>query len=460
MRMTTIAFIGPEEVPAAFGFGPLAIELRQRGFPSVIVRLPSTKVETPNRQSADAVVEALQPIHGEVAIVGVSHQGLYLPLIAAARPVRRLVYVNALIARPGRRFVDVIKEENVFAPGLLDATLKAAEGKVADLVYLTLDPKIPKWLRALIKWGIRGARERLNISGLFEPCPLTELPNVESVYVSGAEDQAVRPEWQQRAAREFLHVEPVILAGARHATALRTHRREIAEAISRGLRPADRRESLSLVAVSRNPTTGKFEEVPEVVTLRKFLRKRFRGQSLVSAAVPVLVYGLVHTYGSNLAHAVWSALGAAAAMVVYGLARGKPVLPALVGLLGVIMSAFVARLTGQARGFFLIGIWGKLVWASIFLLSVLLGRPLIGEVWSSLTGTGRAWRSDKTAFFYYSSATVVWVLVFAVHFVLEYWLYRRNAVEGLAIARIALGRPLAIVGLVVTVWAVRQASQK
>jgi esterase/lipase len=76
----------------------------------------------PNHDSVNAMIEALRDVHDAVAIVGVSHQGLFLPLIAAARPVRRLVFVNALIPRPGRPFIEILKEEAVFAPGLLEAT--------------------------------------------------------------------------------------------------------------------------------------------------------------------------------------------------------------------------------------------------------------------------------------------------------------------------------------------------
>jgi pimeloyl-ACP methyl ester carboxylesterase len=45
-----------------------------------------------------------------------------------------------------------------------------------------------------------------------EPCPLAALPAVPSAYIVCADDHVIRPEWQRRAAREQLGVEPVELA--------------------------------------------------------------------------------------------------------------------------------------------------------------------------------------------------------------------------------------------------------
>jgi hypothetical protein len=39
----------------------------------------------------------LRDVKGDVVLLGISHQAAFLPLIAAARPVRRIVLINALI---------------------------------------------------------------------------------------------------------------------------------------------------------------------------------------------------------------------------------------------------------------------------------------------------------------------------------------------------------------------------
>ena len=42
------------------------------------------------------------------------------------------------------------------------------------------------------------------------------MPQVEYVYICGEKDDAIRPEWEQYVAREYLHVEPVVIKGAGH----------------------------------------------------------------------------------------------------------------------------------------------------------------------------------------------------------------------------------------------------
>jgi hypothetical protein len=68
-----------------------------------------------------------------------------------------------------------------------------------------------------------------------EVCPLTELPKVEYVYICAEKDEAVRPAWEQWAAREYLHVEPVVIKGAGHATIVLQYASQVVEAATHGL---------------------------------------------------------------------------------------------------------------------------------------------------------------------------------------------------------------------------------
>ena len=65
--------------------------------------------------------------------------------------------------------------------------------------------------------------------------PLKELPMVEYVYVCGEKDNAIRPEWEQRAAREYLHVEPVVVRDAGHANIVSKYAKEVVDAATKGL---------------------------------------------------------------------------------------------------------------------------------------------------------------------------------------------------------------------------------
>jgi pimeloyl-ACP methyl ester carboxylesterase len=71
--------------------------------------------------------------------------------------------------------------------------------------------------------------------GLSEVCPLKELPQVEYVYICGEKDDAIRPEGDRYVAREFLHVEPVVIEGAGHANIVLKYAGEVADAATKGL---------------------------------------------------------------------------------------------------------------------------------------------------------------------------------------------------------------------------------
>ncbi|WP_405177242.1 DUF3159 domain-containing protein [Nocardia sp. NBC_01377] len=177
---------------------------------------------------------------------------------------------------------------------------------------------------------------------------------------------------------------------------------------------------------------------------------------LIYSTLPVLVFVPVNTL-AGLTAAVWSALGVAAAILVWRLARRTPIQPAISGFIGVGICAFIAWRMGEAKGFFLFGIYTSLVYAGIFLVSVLARRPLVGVIWGYLNGHGTDWRADRAVVRLYDIATAAWVLVFGARYLVQSSLYDTDHTGWLAFARIAMGWPLTAVALTVTVWAVRRA---
>ena len=62
---------------------------------------------------------------------------------------------------------------------------------------------------------------------------------------------------------------------------------------------------------------------------------------------------------------------------------------ALAGLFGVVVAAVIAARTGQARGYFLLGIWSSFIYAGVFVASMLARRPVVGLLWEFLDPTPR-----------------------------------------------------------------------
>jgi hypothetical protein len=209
-------------------------------------------------------------------------------------------------------------------------------------------------------------------------------------------------------------------------------------------------------AEAATPAEGT-EETEETEPTQTLLEQMGGVSGLVYSSVPVLVFVAVYLPTHSLAAGIWASVASAVAILAWRLIRKEPIQPAISGLFGVAIAAFIAYRTGSARGYFLFGIWTSLAYGGAFLLSMLVRWPLAGVVWSTLNGTGTAWRADPQSRRYYDVATAVWVLVFGARFIVQHWLYSTNQVGWLAFTRIAMGWPLTALAALVTVWAVRKA---
>jgi hypothetical protein len=130
---------------------------------------------------------------------------------------------------------------------------------------------------------------------------------------------------------------------------------------------------------------------------------------------------------------------------------------AVSGFFGVAVAAFIAARTGEAKGFFLLGIWASFLYAAIFLASVLARWPLVGLIWEYVDGAGdRAWRRDRRLMRVYTLCTLLWVAVFLSRGLVQRYLYDSDLTGWLAAARLGMGYPLTIGALAISVLAVRR----
>ncbi|WP_175420416.1 DUF3159 domain-containing protein [Rhodococcus sp. SGAir0479] len=179
---------------------------------------------------------------------------------------------------------------------------------------------------------------------------------------------------------------------------------------------------------------------------------------LVYSTLPIIAFVPANSIW-GLAPAVWIALGVAAAILVWRVVRRGAIQPAISGFLGVGVCAFIAYRTGDAKGYFLFGIYTSLVYAAVFVLSIVVRRPLVGVAWGYLNGHRNAWRAHPGAVRAYDIATVAWALVFGARYLVQSQLYDADQTGWLAVSRIGMGWPLTGLALLVTVWAVRRADR-
>ena len=179
---------------------------------------------------------------------------------------------------------------------------------------------------------------------------------------------------------------------------------------------------------------------------------------LIYSSLPVVVFVPIST-NFGLVPAISAALGVAALILVWRLVRRESVQPAISGFFAVGVSALIAYLVGESKGYFLLGIWMSLFWAVVFALSILIRRPVVGYVWGWVNSHDRAWRGIRKAVMAFDVATFVWVLVFTSRFVVQQHLYDADQTGWLGVARIAMGWPLTAVAALVTYLAIRTAQR-
>lgn len=179
---------------------------------------------------------------------------------------------------------------------------------------------------------------------------------------------------------------------------------------------------------------------------------------LIYSTLPVLVFVPANTL-FGLTGAIIAALACAAVIFVIRLVLREPVSPALAGLFGVAICAFIAYRTGSAKGYFLFGIWTTLLYAGVFLVSILVRWPLIGVAWNAVNGAGQSWRRHRPTLLAYDIATGLWALVFGARYLVQSSLYDSSHTGWLAASRIAMGWPLTAVVVGATVLLVRRADR-
>lgn len=228
---------GRADGPGAASWGELAGELAKRGFPTTLVPsiYPNASF-TPNQTRAAAIVTALENAKEPGVILGISNEGNVLPLVAAAHPVRRLVYVNACIPQPRKAFIEVCASQPVAVAGsLLDRLIKGAQPVIDEFLKLRADPHATEAQWQTLRDYIQASPYASSMKGFFEVCPLERMPAVDNVDISGAADDQISPAWEQVTARQMLMTEPVIVPGAGHANVVTEYAARVAEAAVRGL---------------------------------------------------------------------------------------------------------------------------------------------------------------------------------------------------------------------------------
>lgn len=180
---------------------------------------------------------------------------------------------------------------------------------------------------------------------------------------------------------------------------------------------------------------------------------------LIYSTVPIVVFVPVNAFW-GLGPAMIAALAVAVLIFLFRLVRREKITPAISGLIGVAICVFIAHRVGNAKGYFLFGIWTTLIYALVFVASIVIRWPLVGVVWNAVSGDGMAWRKHRRTLLAYDIATAFWALVFAARYLTQHALYDHDRTGWLAVTRIAMGWPLTALAVLATVVLVRWATRE
>jgi pimeloyl-ACP methyl ester carboxylesterase len=194
----------------------LAAELGARGHAVVAPDLPCEDPEAGVGEYADVVCGALEGAGVDVVVVGHSLAGLTIPVVAARRPVVRLVFLAAFVPEVGLSLDQQLSgAEGVFHPDFVrlrrqqvvhsDGCTSWPEDVAVEAHYPDCDPETAR----------RAARRlrRQCWRPMQEVTPLEAWPAVEVTAVVCGDDRILQPEWCRAEARRRLGTEPVELPG-------------------------------------------------------------------------------------------------------------------------------------------------------------------------------------------------------------------------------------------------------
>lgn len=198
-------------------WAPTAALLRAAGHAVVAPDLPCEDAGAGLADYAATVLDALDGVPGDdVVVVGHSLGGLTIPLVAAARPVRALVFVCAFVPAPGASLaIDQYTDAATFAPewaALAAQQIRHADGSsswpadaAVEAFYHDCPPALAAESAAALRpqqWGLAA-----------EPCPLTGYPEVDARAIVCSDDRVLAADQCARQAEERLGARVVRLGG-------------------------------------------------------------------------------------------------------------------------------------------------------------------------------------------------------------------------------------------------------
>ena len=165
-------------------------------------------------------------------------------------------------------------------------------------------------------------------------------------------------------------------------------------------------------------------------------------KGLLDSGLPALVFLIAFNISHDLQKAATSAIVTALVLAILRLAKKDTLQHVISGLIGVVFCAFLARKTGSAVDYYLPGLIINVIYGSVYLISNLVGLPILGLVLGPILGENLHWRKVADRKRAYIRAGWLWVAMFVSRLIVQYPLYKTGSLTALGTARLVMGYPL------------------
>jgi hypothetical protein len=165
-------------------------------------------------------------------------------------------------------------------------------------------------------------------------------------------------------------------------------------------------------------------------------------RGLVESILPGLMFLVVYTFSQQIVPSVIAPLAVGVVFVIVRVATKSPSMPAIIGVIGIAVSALLAIWSGRAQDNFILGFFINGVSLAALLVSLLVRWPLIGLIVGLLTSDVTGWKTDRAKFRVMTIATVLWSGLFALRLTVELPLYFAGQAQWLAGTKLLMGVPL------------------
>ncbi len=182
-------------------------------------------------------------------------------------------------------------------------------------------------------------------------------------------------------------------------------------------------------------------------------------KGLIDSGLPALIFLVAFNFTKDVVVPGLLAVGFSLIVAVIRLAKGDTIQHAVSGAIGVGICVLISLNTGQAKDFYLPGLWTNAIYGAAYAFSAIIRWPVVGLILGPLLGENLKWRKDLARRAVYVRATWIWVGLFAVRLIVQYPLYISGNVNALGTARLVMGFPMFILAAWLT-WQIVKSGPK